>query len=132
MNHFSGWDAVIEELKAEKLRQFHVRGFLIIEENALAVASTLYNPDLEEQLCRLGGRIWEILDQARKDLELSESPYLWLAGVERHVAIIPLGRKFLLMAVCDATASPATTLIPLLAFGQRLLTRLLTLSEKVS
>lgn len=114
-----------EELVAEKLRHLHVHGFLVIDANALPVASTFYNPTFEQYLCGLGGRALEILKQVQRDFGFSENLYLWLASVERNLVVIPVAQKFFLIAVCDATASPAMMLIPLLAFGQRLATRIL-------
>lgn len=123
MSKTFGLGALAEELTAEKLRQLQVRGFLVLDGNALPVASTFHNPAFEQQLCGLGAKVLELLKKAIQDLELSESLYLWLAGVERSLAVIPLANKFFLVAVCDAGASPAATLVPLLTFGQRLLVR---------
>lgn len=125
MTQYLHLGTLAEELSAEKLRQLHVRGFLVLDDNALPVASTFHNPAFEEQVCGLAAKVLELLAKSKTDLELSESLYLWLAGVERNLAVIPLANRLYLVAVCDPAASPAATLVPLLTFGQRLLVRAL-------
>ncbi|MFN3414525.1 MAG: hypothetical protein ACK42L_10755 [Thermoanaerobaculum sp.] len=125
MSRLPGLQALAEELTAEKLRHLLVRGFVVIDENALAVASTLHNPVFEQQVCGLGGKALQFLKQAQKDLDLSQCLYVWLAGVERNLAVIPVAENLYLVAVCDAAASPATALVPLLSFSQRLTLRVL-------
>ncbi|MCS7183653.1 MAG: hypothetical protein NZ869_11160 [Thermoanaerobaculum sp.] len=123
MNRSLALGALAEELEAEKLRQFHVRGFLVIDESALAVASTFHSPAFEEKLCAVGGAAMELLKNAQRNLDLSGQSYLWLSGVERTFVAIPLLPGFVLLAICEAGASPATALVPLLSFAQRLVVR---------
>ena len=93
---------------------------MVLDDNSLPVASTLHNPTLEQQLCGLAAKVMEVLQETEKNLEVSRSLYVWLAGVERHLAFLPLTPGLFLLAVCDAAASPNEALIPLLSFSQRL------------
>lgn len=123
MRNLYGLDSLSEVLLEEKLRQRHVHGFLVVDENALPLASTFYNRAFEEQLCGLSGKVLNVFVQARQDLGLSLYSYLWLGGVERHLAVIPLGKGLFLVAVLEAAAEPGSLLVPLFAFAQRLALR---------
>lgn len=114
-----------EALLAEKLHQHHIRGLMVLDNNSLPVASTIHNPSLEQQLCGLAAKVMEIFEKTEKNLEVSRSLYLWLAGVERHLAFLPLTPGLFLLAICDPAASPNEALIPLLSFSQRLAVQVL-------
>lgn len=119
----TGWGWLEEELAAERVRNLHVAGLLVIDRHALPVASTLHAPDLEARLCGLAAALLDAAQRAADDGLIREASFLWLAGAERQVLLLPLRAGLWLLAVGEARGGGPEVAWSLLSLARRLLAR---------
>lgn len=112
----------LEDLMQEVvLRVRDIRGLVLVDDDGLAMLSTLGSRDFEDSLAAFTGIAERLLERARVDFQMGPLHLLRLAGRDRQVVMVPIGRGLNLLAVAETSATPSVLEAHLLALSRSMI-----------
>lgn len=94
---------------------------MLVDQNGLALESTLGPGGLEEALGAFGGAMAAQLERAQRDFEVGPVYMVHVLGRDRQLFAVPVDRQRTLAAIVEAHATPATVALHLMALVPALL-----------
>ncbi|MCB1034491.1 MAG: hypothetical protein KDD47_11730 [Acidobacteria bacterium] len=108
------------------VRVKEIRALSLLDAQGLPLISTLGAGGLDEALAAFGGNISRQVERAQKDFQMGPMYQVHLVGRDRQLFVIPIHADASLAALVDASATPATITMHLLALVRDVLPHLET------
>lgn len=115
--------SIRESLLSLSLQVREIRALVLIDDNGLPMVSTLRSGRLEEALCAFGGAVTMQFDRARRDFETGPPYQAHFMARDRQIFLTPVVPGASLVALCEASATPATIGMHLMALARDILPR---------
>ncbi len=125
MNNLSSRAEILKDALASlSVRVQEIRELSLVDADGLPLISTLGSGSLDDSLAAFAGGISRQVERAKADFQMGPMYQVHFVGRDRQLFVVPVNSQVALAAIVDASATPATITMHLLALVRDVLPHL--------